>query len=154
LSPFVGPTPPNGGVGFVWSAGRVGVALGGYKVQTQVTFRDVPVSDAVAAAAEKHAGKLTQHFDRINNCRVVVGLPHRSHHQQGAVYSVRVDVTVPGEEIVINREHRFDHAHEDVYVALHHAFDAMRRRLDDHSRRMRGEVKVHRSTKGEAGVGR
>ena len=48
---------------------------------------------------------------------------------------------MPGDEIVVNRERRFDHAHEDVYVAMRDAFDAVRRRLEDYVRRMRGFVK-------------
>ena len=48
---------------------------------------------------------------------------------------VRIDLTVPGEEIVIGREPGHDHAHEDVYVAIRDAFDAAKRQLQDHARR-------------------
>lgn len=51
---------------------------------------------------------------------------------------VRLDLTVPEGEIVVNRDHR-----EDLYVALRSAFDAARRQLDDYARRQRGEVKMH-----------
>jgi len=40
--------------------------------------------------------------------------------------------------------------YEDPYVALHHAFDAARRRLDDHVRLRRGDVKAHRPRRARA----
>lgn len=51
---------------------------------------------------------------------------------------MRIDIGVPGSEIVVNRDR-----HEDIYVALRDAFDAARRQLDDYSRRLRHETKVH-----------
>jgi hypothetical protein len=39
---------------------------------------------------------------------------------------------VPGGEIVVNRDHDLDHAHEDVFVAMRDAFAAAARRLEDH----------------------
>jgi cold shock CspA family protein len=51
---------------------------------------------------------------------------------------VRIDLKVPGGEIVVNHDH-----HQDVYVALRDAFAAARRRLEDVLRRTRGEVKAH-----------
>jgi len=68
---------------------------------------------------------------------VVVEIPHK-HKQQGNLFDIRLDIRVPGEDIVLNRE-----MSEDVYVALRDVFDAARRRLEDHARRMRGDVKTH-----------
>jgi cold shock CspA family protein len=74
----------------------------------------------------------------------VVAAPHR-HHRKGVRYNVRIDLTVPGREIVVNRDQQLDHAHEDVFVAIRDAFRAVRRRLEDHARRQRGDVKAHAS---------
>lgn len=110
------------------------------KTPVQVAFKGVQESDAVQAAAWKHVQELEHFYNRITSCRVVVEAPH--HHQhKGMLYSVRVDLTVPGAEIVVNREHSQDHAHEDVYVAMRDAFLAARRQLEDHVRVMRGEIK-------------
>jgi hypothetical protein len=46
---------------------------------------------------------------------VVAALHH--HQRKGRLYSVRIDLTVPGAEIVINRDDPLDHAHEGVFVA-------------------------------------
>ena len=70
-------------------------------------------------------------------CRVAVESPQRRQHQ-GKLYTVRIDITVPGEEIVINRVEN-----EDLYVAIRDAFDAANRKLEEQARRQRGDVKAH-----------
>lgn len=112
------------------------------QTQPQVSFDDLPVDEAVRAAALDHVARLERCTDRLTGCHVVIAQPHR-HHREGRLYSVRVDVVVPGGEIVVNRDHHLDHAHEDVYVAIRDAFDAARRRLEDHVRRLRGSEKIH-----------
>jgi cold shock CspA family protein/ribosome-associated translation inhibitor RaiA len=112
------------------------------QTQPQVTFDDIPIDDRVRATAYDHIDELERAYGRITGCHVVIAQPHR-HHQQGGLYSVSVDLVVPGGEIVVNREHPRDHAHEDVYVAMRDAFLAARRRLEDHARRIRGDTKTH-----------
>ena len=114
------------------------------QTQPQISFDDLPVDEAVREAALEHVARLEKTCDRITGCHVVIGQPHR-HHREGRLYSVRVDLVVPGTEIVVNRNHPADHAHEDVYVALRDSFDAARRRLEDHVRHQRGAVKRHLS---------
>jgi cold shock CspA family protein/ribosome-associated translation inhibitor RaiA len=112
------------------------------QTQPQVTFDDLPIDDRVRATAYDHIDELERAYGRITGCHVVIAQPHR-HHQQGGLYSVSIDLVVPGGEIVVNREHSRDHAHEDVYVAMRDAFLAARRRLEDHTRRIRGDTKTH-----------
>jgi cold shock CspA family protein len=112
------------------------------QTQPQVSFDDLPVDEAVRNAVLDHVSQLERLSDRITGCHVVIAQPHR-HHREGRLYSVRVDLLVPGGEIVVNRDHHLDHAHEDVYVAVRDAFLAARRRLEDHVRRMRGTEKAH-----------
>lgn len=108
----------------------------------QITFRHMDHSDAVDAAIRKNAERLDRFADRIMACRVVVIAPHK-HHRQGKLYEVKIDLTIPGEEIAVTREGPKNHAHEDVYVAIRDAFNAAARRLEDHTRRFRGDVKSH-----------
>jgi ribosomal subunit interface protein len=108
----------------------------------QVVFRNMGASAAIEAAVRERAAKLERFYDVIMSCRVVVELHHR-HHHQGNLYHVRVDLKVPGGEIVASRGPGEHHAHEDVYVAIRDAFDAVLRRLEDHARRRRGDIKRH-----------
>jgi len=103
----------------------------------QITFRDVPHSDAIETAIREKAEKLDRFYDRIMAVRTVVGTIQR-HHHQGKLYNIRLDITVPGGEIVINRDKA-----EDIYVAIRDAFDAAKRKLEDFARKQRGEVKTH-----------
>ena len=107
------------------------------KIPLQVTFRDMPSSDAVETRVREKADKLTRFYDRIVNCRVVIEMPQR-HKHQGKLHSVRIDLSVPGAELVAN--HAKD---EDVYVALRDAFAAITRQLEEFARKQRGEVKTH-----------
>ena len=56
---------------------------------------------------------------------------------------MHVDLVVPGVDIIVNRTHCRDQAHEDPLVALRDAFDAAKRRLEEHVRERRGQVKAH-----------
>ena len=108
----------------------------------QISFRGMDASPAVEAKVRERVDKLARQDPSIVSCRVVVEAPHR-HHHQGRLFHVRVDLTVPGAELVVNREPGEHHAHEDVFVAIRDAFDAMRRQVQDHLRVRRGVVKTH-----------
>ena len=108
-----------------------------------VTFRNMAPSPSVERAVSSNVAKLQRLHPRINSCRVMVELPHR-HHQKGALFHVRVDLTVPRGELVCGTTSTgANHAHEDVYVALRDAFRTVRRGLLGYSQRLRGEVKAH-----------
>lgn len=108
----------------------------------QITFRQMDPSPAVEAAIRERVERLERFFDRIISARVVVEAPHR-HKRKGKLYSVGVDLRVPGGEIVVKHNGPQDHAHEDVYVAIRDSFDAARRLLEDHARTGRGDTKAH-----------
>lgn len=111
----------------------------------QITFRNMEPSAAVEARVRDRVEKLDRYYDRIMGCHVVVESPHR-HHHQGKVFHVRIDLTVPRGEIVVKREAEDGHAHEDVFVAVRDAFDAMQRQLQDYARQQRGAVKAHEAS--------
>jgi ribosome-associated translation inhibitor RaiA len=117
------------------------------QIPVEIAFKGMPESDSLQAAARKHAAELEHFFDRITSCRVVVDAS-QGRQRKGNLYTARVDLTVPGAEIVASREHRLDHGHEDAYVAMRDAFAAARRQLEDYVRRMRGQVKTHASAGG------
>ncbi|SDY82672.1 ribosome hibernation-promoting factor, HPF/YfiA family [Nitrosomonas sp. Nm58] len=103
----------------------------------QITIRDISASDALEAHIRDKVEKLESYFDRLVSCHVVVEMPHK-HHQQGKEFNVRINIGVPGSDIVVNRDH-----HEDPYVALRDAFDAAKRQLEDYARRMQLKTKTH-----------
>lgn len=107
------------------------------QIPLQITSRDIEHSEALEAHIRGKVAKLEEFFKHITSCRVMVEVPHK-HHHQGKQFNVRIDIGVPGGEIVVNRDHS-----EDVYVALRDAFDAAKRRLEDYARKIRGDIKTH-----------
>ena len=108
-----------------------------------ITFRGMSRSPSVEVAIERWVHRLERTYGRILGCSVVIEQPHR-HHHQGNVFHVRVALRVPGHEFAIACEPARDERHEDVYVAVADAFRAARRRLHEHARILRGDVK-HRA---------
>lgn len=131
----------------------------------QTTFRQMPPSPAAAARIEVEARKLQRYCDAITHCHVIVVAPHR-HHRHGRHYEIRIELSVPGDHIVIHhepsahsrlkpedesRKHaEFDAPHKDIYVVIRDAFDTARRQLEDYVRRRRGDVKRHEDGSPEA----
>jgi ribosomal subunit interface protein len=107
------------------------------QIPLQITCRHFPSSEALEARIRERAAELEQFFPNIMSCRVVVEEESR-HKHQGKRFTVRVDLHVPGRELVVDREHD-----EDPFVAARDAFDALRRQLEDHARVVRGDVKGH-----------
>jgi ribosomal subunit interface protein len=92
----------------------------------QIALRNISLSKAIEANISKHVAKLDEFYDRITNCRVTIEVPHR-HHHQGNLYHIRIDLTVPGGELVVKRDPPEHQAHEDIYVAIRDAFDSAER---------------------------
>jgi ribosome-associated translation inhibitor RaiA len=108
----------------------------------EIHWHHVDRSDALDTKIREHVKKLESFCADIISCRVSVERPHGRHHQ-GNLYNLRITLKVPGKEIVVQRDPAEHHAHEDVYVSLRDAFDAVMRRLEDYTRIRRGQTKQH-----------
>jgi len=108
------------------------------QVPVHIQFRGMPPSEALEASAREHADKLETFAPDIMSCRVTIELSQK-HQHQGRPYSVHIDLTLPGHELVANRDQD-----GDVYVALRDAFDNMKRQIEDvvrqHAVPLHGEV--------------
>jgi cold shock CspA family protein/ribosome-associated translation inhibitor RaiA len=117
-------------------------------------------SETVEEWIRQEAAKLDDFYSHIMSCRVVVELPNRR-HRAGGRYHIRIDLMVPGGELVVKREPSLHSLlqrthtnsvlkqlevhvpHRELRQAIDDAFKAMGRRLQDYARRQRGDVKVH-----------
>lgn len=126
----------------------------------QITFRNLASSATIEEWVRTEADKLDGLYNRVMRCRVAIEVPHR-HHRKGSPYHIRIDLTVPGEEIVVKREPSLSHRarqlgeteikkrlevktpHKNLRAAINDAFKAAGRRLQDYARRQRGDVKSH-----------
>ena len=112
------------------------------QLPVQITFHGLPHSDPIEQYVRVRADKLDTLAARIMGCHVALEMPHR-HARQGEHYRVRVDVTLPGGEVVAERSPDEAKPYEDLYAAIDAAFDDVGRRLQDFVRRQRGDVKPH-----------
>lgn len=103
----------------------------------------MPPSPAMDARILELAARLEELHPRITSCRVVVNETDR-HKNKGNLFEVRVDIHVPGREIVATNQR-----HEDAYIAINEAFDVVARQLEDGLEIRRGEVKLHREERGD-----
>lgn len=103
----------------------------------QITFHGMEASAAIEDAVRTKAAHLDHFASDIMSCRVVVDLLQK-HRHQGRPFGVRIDLTLPGHELVVDRVQN-----EDIYVALREAFDNMTRQLEDVVRQRRGDEKQH-----------
>jgi len=136
----------------------------------QVTFRNMKSSPTVEEWIREEAAKLETFYSQIMGCRVAVEMPHR-HHLKGSPYHVRIDLTLPGGELVIKREAdvsdrarrgggtaiskrlEVEVPHKKLRMAINDAFKAAARRVQDYARRQRGDVKNHQP-RSRARIGR
>ena len=129
-----------------------------------ITFRDVRPSEGLEADILGRARKLETAFRPIMACHVVMEFSHRRHNA-GNRYHVRIDLTVPGKEILVKHEasqranarslglaklarpDEPDPGHKYARVAISEAFAKARRRLQDHARRYRTAKKTRAKTR-------
>ena len=102
----------------------------------QITFRDMVHSEAVAAHVRRRATKLDTFCGRITACHVVVEAPHR-HHQHGNPFRVRIDIAVPGAELISDRCPAGNVNHQDMHAAVDDAFDDAERILAEYAKKKR-----------------
>jgi cold shock CspA family protein/ribosome-associated translation inhibitor RaiA len=112
-------------------------------IPLQVSYEDLEPSPTIEARIEREAAKLERFAQGIVRCHVTVVGPS-GNRRHGDLFSVRIRVTARGHtDVVADHNPDADHAHEDVQVAIRDAFNALRRRLQDRSRRLAGQTKVH-----------
>jgi hypothetical protein len=120
----------------------------------QITFHNLTPSPAVEEVVAERAAWLETFHAGIIGCRVTLEVPHR-HSRQGRAVHVRIELSLPGEDVVVRHagaaarpgsevddpaRHRA-RSDKNAKLAVHDAFDIARRRLEDVGRRRRGAVK-------------
>ncbi len=126
----------------------------------QITFRNLEPSETVEKWIREEAAKLDEFYNRIMGCRVVVEIPSRR-RKWGGLYHVRIDLTVPGAELVVKRQPSLHSSirqkgeakiakhsevqtpHRELRQAINDAFKDMGRQLQDFAHRHRRAVKTH-----------
>jgi hypothetical protein len=125
----------------------------------QITFHNISGSPALESAIHERVAALEAYHPHIVGCRVHLDVPHR-HREHGHTVHVRVEVSLPGEDVVVSHEPSvggtlrdlgveastkaadLETEHRHALVAIRDAFEVARRRVQDAARRQRGDVKT------------
>jgi ribosomal subunit interface protein len=110
------------------------------RLPPQIIWQNLSPSDEIETKIRKHIVKLEKFANRLSDCRVVIAVPHR-HHHQGNIYHIQINLTVHGGELVVNPPAQ--QTHEDLHVAIRDAFESAERQLKEYTQQRRGEVKTH-----------
>ncbi len=108
----------------------------------EMTFRGIEKTESIESLIRKKAAKLEQVCSDLTSCRVAVESPQQ-HQWAGGPFRVRIDMGVPGKELVVTRESSKGDLHDPLPKILRDAFDAARRKLREYSKQRQGEVKTH-----------
>lgn len=110
------------------------------QIPVQVSFHGVDHSDAVVQRVHEKIAKLEQFCSDIISCRVAVEKLHKSpvaETRKGEPFHVTIDVSVPGDTLIVKRDPKNGDNHEDIGIALRDAFDAMERQVKTYVDRRR-----------------
>jgi cold shock CspA family protein/ribosome-associated translation inhibitor RaiA len=117
------------------------------QIPLQISYHHCDASEALSALIRERAAELERFHPNLVSCHVVVeraGEHHR--HGKGAHFRVRIELTVPGDQVVVSRDPEQRTTGEDPHLAVSEAFHAARRQLQDLARRRRGDTKAHQGS--------
>lgn len=107
-----------------------------------ITWRNVEHGPDEEADVLKYVERLDKVHPNLTGVDVMVELPH-GRRGQGNLYRVRVDIHLPGDQVVVRRDPPKHQAREDLHVAIRDAFKAARHSLNEKAAVHRHEVKPH-----------
>lgn len=108
------------------------------EVPPEISFRNVEPTQEIKAKIHDEIDKLDRLYPRVIACRVMVDVPHKR-HETGNLYHVRIDLTIPKQELVVSRDPPEQQSRESLSAAISDAFTDMQRQLKEHVARMRGD---------------
>ncbi len=112
------------------------------QIEPEIAFRGVESTDAVEEHIRRGIESLESAFDGLTSCRIMVETAdHR--HRTGNLYRVRIELTLPGPDIVVDRAPPEHLPQEHLHQAIGEAFDRAREALIEQVRKIRGDVKAH-----------
>jgi ribosomal subunit interface protein len=88
----------------------------------QISAKGLTNQDAIEALIHERVARLERFHHRITSARIAIAFDGK----HPAEYHVKLEIAIPGSEIVVSRERA-----DDVAAAIREAFDVARRQLQD-----------------------
>ena len=99
----------------------------------ELVFRNMKPSPELKDLVHERASRLEHLYQHIIGCRVTIELEN---HRSGAIPDVRIDVQVPGRDLVVNQHSRGG----DALTSVHNAFDAAAQQIKEYKARKNGHA--------------
>lgn len=107
------------------------------RIPVETSFKHVESTAAMESLVRERVDRLKRFHRGITACRVSVEAPHRSGNAEAVGHRVRVEVSVPGKNIVVSRDRNFPEEEYDPYTAIRAAFNAAERQLKSRAGKLR-----------------
>ena len=111
-------------------------------INLQIAYRDFSAPMLAEERIRERVDKLEAMHPRMTSLQVVAEQLERR-HTKGKLYRLRLVASMPGRQIAIEKGHADKHAHEDFFVAMRDAFNALEQRLKKFTDKQNGDVKEH-----------
>lgn len=115
------------------------------QIQVEIAFTHVAPSDEIKDLIADKIAHLEKIYDGIISAHVQIRAPHQR-HQTGNLFSVTIELRVPGRALVVRRDQDKAVRHEHLRVTLREAFAAMEVALRHWKDTAKGAVKSHGAT--------
>lgn len=93
-----------------------------------ISFADSASSPATRMKIEEQMMRLARVFDRIQDVKVFVRIPHR--HGGLKQFHINIQIDVPGKRIAVSRDPEVTDDHKDIGLAVRDAFSKAVRQLE------------------------
>ena len=109
----------------------------------EINYEGFTPTEAQNTLFEQKIADLEKKFGRIIAGRISVKAPSE-HHRTGRPYEISIRLRLPaGKEVDISKVRHLDERHADFQYAVNDAFKRAIRQLQDHARKLEGQVKTH-----------
>jgi ribosomal subunit interface protein len=108
--------------------------------ELRISYHGLEPSPALNEVISERARRLERLDDRLESLRVAVEAPHHR-RRHGQHYRVRLELSLPGGDVISDRDHPLDG--DDAFVTVRRAFDVLRRRLCTREEKRRGRQRAH-----------
>lgn len=112
------------------------------QIPPEIAFQHVEPSEDIRALIAEKIAHLEKIHDGIVSAHIQIRAPHQR-KQTGRLFSVTIEIRVPGKALVVRKEQGDAARHEHLRVALRDAFAAMAVELKRWKDTIKGEVKSH-----------
>jgi ribosomal subunit interface protein len=102
----------------------------------QIIVRSITDSPTIDYHVIKYFKKINKIYPRISNCRVVIDAPQR-HKHKGKMFSINIDITIPGKEVVCRKQN------QNLYVAIRDGFSAIEKLLEKSTKKRKNTLGVY-----------